>query len=65
MIYGIGTAFALPALFFAVLISTGTEYLRKFITQVNRIEFYAKKVTGTIFILGGFYYILSYIFEIL
>lgn len=63
LIYGIGTA--LPVLFFAVLVSIGAEYLSRVYHRVNRIEFYAKRVTGTIFILVGFYYVLSYIFEIL
>lgn len=63
LLYGIGTG--LPVLFFAVLVSMGAEYLSKVYHRVNRIEFYAKRVTGTIFILVGFYYVLSYIFEIL
>ncbi|MGQ9569506.1 MAG: aromatic aminobenezylarsenical efflux permease ArsG family transporter [Thermodesulfovibrionales bacterium] len=63
MIYGVGTA--LPVLFFAVLISTGAEHLSRVYHKVNMIEFYAKKITGLIFIIIGIYYVLSYIFEIL
>jgi predicted thioredoxin/glutaredoxin len=47
MIYGLGTG--LPVLIFAVLVSTGVEYLNKAYHIVTKIEFYTKKFTGVIF----------------
>lgn len=62
IVYGVGTG--LPVLLFAVLVSTGTEYVSKFYHRVTRLDFYTKKATGIIFILVGIYYVLLYIFEI-
>jgi cytochrome c biogenesis protein CcdA len=63
LIYGIGTA--LPVLLFAFLVAAGTGYINNLYYRITRIEFYTKKVTGTIFILVGIYYSLTYIFEII
>lgn len=62
LIYGIGTG--LPVLFFAVLVSLGTEYINKVFHRVTQMEIYTKRITGIIFIFVGIYYVLSYIFEI-
>ena len=62
MVYGVGTG--LPVLIFAVLVSTGVEYLNKVYHIVTKIEFYTKKFTGVIFVLVGLYYVLSHIFGI-
>jgi cytochrome c-type biogenesis protein len=63
LIYGIGTA--LPVLLFAFLVAAGTGYINNLYYRIARIEFYTKKVTGTIFVLVGIYYSLAYIFEII
>jgi cytochrome c biogenesis protein CcdA len=63
LIYGLGSA--LPVLAFAVVIAAGSEYVGKFYQNLNRVEFYAKRITGVIFILVGIYYVLAYVFEII
>jgi cytochrome c-type biogenesis protein len=62
MVYGVGTG--LPVLIFAVLVSTGVEYLNKVYHTLAKIELYTKKFTGVIFVLVGIYYVLSHIFGI-
>jgi cytochrome c biogenesis protein CcdA len=63
LIYGLGSA--LPVLAFAVVIAVSSNYVGKFYQNLNRVEFYAKRITGVIFILVGIYYVLAYIFEII
>ena len=63
LIYGIGTG--LPVLLFAFLVAAGAGYINTLYYRITRIEFYAKKVTGIIFILVGIYYALVYIFELI
>ena len=63
LIYGIGTA--LPVLVFALAISFGVTSAFKWFGHVARVEAYARKVTGAIFILAGIYYVLAHIFYIL
>ena len=63
LIYGLGSA--LPVLAFAAVISVSSELVGKFYQNLNRVEFYAKRITGVIFILVGIYYVLAYIFEII
>jgi len=62
LIYGLGSA--LPVMAFAVVIAVGSEYVGKFYQNLSRVEFYAKRITGVIFILVGIYYVLAYIFKI-
>ena len=63
LIYGIGTA--LPVLVFALAISFGVTSAFKWFGHVARVEIYARKVTGAIFILAGIYYVLAHIFYLL
>jgi len=62
-LFGIGTG--LPVLVFAVLIALGSQYLGKVYHGLARLEFYARRITGAIFILIGIYYVLVYVIEIL
>jgi cytochrome c-type biogenesis protein len=62
LIYGIGTG--LPVLLFAFLVAAGAGYMNNLYYRITKIEFYTKKLTGTIFILVGIYYALVYIFGI-
>ena len=62
LIYGVGTG--LPVLLFAVLVSAGIGYISSVYSRVTQLEFYTKRVTGTILILVGIYYVLSHIFGI-
>lgn len=61
--YGIGTA--LPVLLFALLIAFGAKKVGQAFNILTRVEFWARRVTGIVFILVGIYYCLSYIFHII
>ncbi len=60
LVYGIGTG--IPVLVFAVLIGAGGKKLGKAFTGVAAFEKWARLATGSIFILVGIYYCLTYIF---
>lgn len=62
-LYGIGTG--LPVLVFAILIAQGARSMRAAFERITRIEVWARRVTGVIFIGVGIYYSLSYIFVVL
>ncbi len=57
-IYGIGTG--LPVLIFAVGIALGLTSLSDWFHKVAKLEIYARKITGAIFIAVGVYYIFVY-----
>jgi len=57
-IYGIGTG--LPVLIFALGIALGITSLSRWFHKLTRLEIYARKITGAIFIAVGAYYIFSY-----
>jgi cytochrome c biogenesis protein CcdA len=59
-VYGIGTA--LPVVVFALLIAVSTRLVGSIFNKLTRIEFWARRITGVIFILVGIYYCLTYIF---
>jgi len=58
-VYGIGTG--LPVLVFAVAIAAGITSLSHWFNKIGKIELYARKITGAVFILAGIYYVFSYI----
>ncbi len=57
-VYGIGTA--LPVFAFAVLIAAGAASLAKAFQKVSRFEFWARRITGIIFLLIGIYFTIAY-----
>jgi len=59
LIYGVGTG--LPVLIFAVLFSFGVTSVAKWFDRVAKLEKYARKVTGVIFIAAGLYFIAAHI----
>jgi cytochrome c biogenesis protein CcdA len=61
MVYGIGTA--LPAFIFAILIALGAGYMGRVFDRVIVFERWARRFTGTIFILVGIYFTMVYIFR--
>jgi len=63
ILYGIGTG--LPVLIFAVIIAFGAQRLGKAFNILTAIEKWARRITGTIFILVGIYFCLVHIFHIL
>ncbi len=62
-LFGIGTA--VPVLVFAALIALGSQYFEKLYHGLSRLEVYARKVTGGIFILIGIYYVYVFVLETL
>lgn len=62
-VFGVGTA--LPVFAFAVIIGLGVGSLGAAFHKLQRFEWWARRVTGVVFILVGIYYCLVYIFEIL
>jgi cytochrome c-type biogenesis protein len=62
-IYGIGTA--LPVLVFAVLLATSAQSVGKAYNVLGKIEWWARMLTGTIFILVGIFFSLRYVFQVI
>jgi cytochrome c biogenesis protein CcdA len=58
-VYGIGTG--LPVLVFAVAIAAGVTSLSRWFNKLTKLEYYARKTTGIIFILVGIYYLAAYV----
>jgi cytochrome c biogenesis protein CcdA len=58
--FGIGTG--LPVFVFAILITLGARSIGKTFNMVTRIEWWARRVTGIIFIGVGIYFSMAYIF---
>lgn len=61
-IYGIGTG--LPVLIFAMGIAFGITSLSHWFHKVVKLEIYARKITGLIFLAVGLYYTFVYIIRI-
>jgi cytochrome c-type biogenesis protein len=62
-VYGIGTG--LPVFLFAVLIASGARAVGRAFDKLSLVERWVRRITGTIFILLGIYFCLSYIFELI
>lgn len=62
-IYGFGTG--LPVMLFAILIALGTQAVARAFNMLTRIELWARRITGGIFIIVGVYYCLMYLFNVL
>lgn len=60
-LYGVGTG--LPVLAFAAVIGFGAQALGRHFQRITRLEVWARRLTGIIFIAVGVYYSLNYIFE--
>lgn len=60
--YGIITG--LPVIIFAFLISSETTKVNTVYNIISNVELWARKITGVIFILGGIYLTLIYIFQL-
>jgi len=58
-IYGIGTG--IPVAVFAIGIMFGVKSFSKWFHKTSKIEAWTRKITGTIFILVGIYYVWTYI----
>jgi len=63
VLYGAGTG--LPVLVFAVIIAFGAQRLGKAFNILTAVEKWARRITGTVFILVGIYFCLAYIFQVI
>ncbi|MBU0719125.1 MAG: sulfite exporter TauE/SafE family protein [Planctomycetes bacterium] len=61
--YGAGTA--LPVVLFAVLIVVSTSAVGRAYDRMSQFEWWARRATGTIFVVIGVYFTLKYIFRVL
>ena len=57
-IYGAGTA--LPVLIFALLIATSADLMARVFNRVTQFEFWARRITGVIFLAVGIYFTFAY-----
>ncbi len=62
MVYGAGTA--LPVLVFAILIALSTRAVAQAFNRITQFEWWARRVTGVIFIGIGIYFSLAYVFRV-
>jgi len=58
--YGVGTA--LPVVVFAVAIALSARSVAKMFNALQKAEWWARRITGVVFIVVGVYYCLLYIF---
>ena len=58
-LFGIGTG--LPVFVFALLIGLGAQWVGKAFNKLTQIERWARRVTGVIFVVVGFYFTLVYL----
>lgn len=63
LLFGVGTG--LPVIVFALMIALGAQSIGRAFQNVTRVERWARRVTGAVFIVVGIYYALVYIFEVL
>lgn len=61
-LFGIGTG--LPVMIFALLLALSANRVGKFFDRVTHFEHWARWITGSLFILIGIYFCLTFIFEI-
>lgn len=61
-LYGIGTA--LPVLFCAFLLGFGTQTVGKVFNRLNQIEWWARRITGILFIAMGIYCCFVYLIHL-
>jgi cytochrome c-type biogenesis protein len=62
-IYGAGTA--LPVMIFSVLLATSAKSVGKAYNVLAKIEWWARMITGWIFVLVGIYFSLKYVFQVI
>ncbi len=62
-IYGVGTA--LPVMVFAVLLATSAQSVGRAYNVLAKIEWWARMITGWVFVLVGIYFSLKYVFQVM
>ena len=63
MLYGAGTA--LPVLVFAILIVVSARAVGGAFNRITQFELWARRITGTLFIVIGIYFCLAFIYRII
>lgn len=63
VVYGVGTA--LPVMVFAVLLATSAQSVGKAYNVLSKIEWWARTLTGWVFVLLGIYFSLKYVFRVI
>ena len=63
LIYGIGTA--VPVLLVAFLLAYSAQSVGKAYNVLSKVEWWARMITGNVFLLAGIYFSLKYIFDVL
>ena len=63
LLFGIGTA--LPVFAFAILIALGTQAVARAFERITQIEWWARRITGVLFVGIGMYFCLRFIFRVL
>jgi cytochrome c-type biogenesis protein len=61
-LYGLGTG--LPVSVFAVAIALGAKSISRALDGLGRVERWARRITGVVFIIAGVYYACDHIFEL-
>jgi cytochrome c-type biogenesis protein len=61
-VYGVGSG--IPVLAFAVLVACGSKALSGAFGRITKLEVWARRSTGVVFIVVGAYYAMTYIFEV-
>jgi cytochrome c biogenesis protein CcdA len=61
LVYGVGTA--VPVLLVAFLLAYSAQSVGKTYNLLSKIEWWARQITGWIFVLAGIYFSLTYVFE--
>jgi cytochrome c biogenesis protein CcdA len=62
-LYGLGTA--LPAVVVAIFIALGVHSVGKAFDKITQVEWWARRITGVVFVVIGIYLSLAYIFRVL
>lgn len=63
VVYGVGTA--LPVMVFSVLLATSAQSVGRAYNVLAKIEWWARMLTGVIFVLVGIYFSLKHVFHVL
>jgi cytochrome c biogenesis protein CcdA len=63
VVYGIGTA--VPVLLVAFLLAYSAQSIGKTYNALSKIEWWARQVTGWLFVVLGVYFSLKYVFEVI
>ncbi len=61
-LYGIATA--LPVIFVAFLLAYSAKSIGKAYNVISKVEWWARQITGWVFVIGGVYFSLKYVFEL-